>query len=331
VFRTGLAGPLLLLLAEVGALTPFVEFSRGPMALVADGRVCSGLLFSLVVLALLVTPRGTDGARPTTATPTHPRRTARRLALHLGIYLGFVVWTVELSRHASPESVPVAIALGWLLVAATVGGTAFLVFFRLRELGAWVMGSRLPLAVALGCGASLVLVTPWVQGLWARVCPPALAITQTLLRWTFGEGLVGMTAEGIPLLGTRRLVLFVTPQCSELEAIPALWLLGGAVTAVHWREWSRVRVAGALLVGTAVLYLLLAVRLYGLVVAGIEISPKVAVGLAHSRVGDIVFFGLAAAFVSGCVRGCRLPVTGPAPAESPARTKFFTSFLVTRA
>jgi exosortase/archaeosortase family protein len=238
---------------------------------------------------------------------------------------------VELSRHASPESVPVAVALGWLLVAAVVGGTAFLVFFRLRELGAWAMASRLPLAVALGCGAILVLVTPWVQGLWARVCPPALAIDQTLLRWTFGEGLAGATAEGIPLLGTRRLVLFVTPQCSELEAIPALWLLGGAVTAVRWRELSRARVAGALLVGTAVLYLLLAVRLYGLVVAGVEISPKVAVGMAHSRVGDIVFFGLAAAFVSGCVRACRLPAARRAAGESHPRTRFFTSFLATHA
>src|SRR5207253_2277361 len=81
----------------------------------------------------------------------------------------------------------------------------------------------------------------------------------------------------------------VTPQCSELESLAALWILGGAIVLARWRELSKARVAIALLLGTGVLYLLLATRLYGLVVAGIEISPKVCVDLAHSRIGNIRF------------------------------------------
>lgn len=47
------AGPVVLLLLEVGLLTPFVEFANGPMAVVADARVCLGLLFALVVFLFL--------------------------------------------------------------------------------------------------------------------------------------------------------------------------------------------------------------------------------------------------------------------------------------
>src|SRR5262249_22143710 len=111
--------------------------------------------------------------------------------------------------------------------------------------------------------------------------------------------IVGTTRDGFPVLGNRRLLLLVTPQCSELEAITALWLLCGAVVCSRWGDLHKTRAVIALLVGTAVLYLLIALRIYGLVVVGIAFSPNVCVSLAHSRIGSIFFLGFAA-LVAGC-------------------------------
>src|SRR5262249_10004690 len=109
---------MLLLLAEVAVLTPFAEFSRGPMAVAADGRICSGLLFSLVVLAFLLRQRGAE-ARAMTG--SFRGRTACCLLVHLACYLVFFVWTQALSDQASPESTATTVALIWVLAAAVVG------------------------------------------------------------------------------------------------------------------------------------------------------------------------------------------------------------------
>src|SRR5262249_54909273 len=95
------------------------------------------------------------------------------------------------------------------------------------------------------------------------------------------------------------------PQCSELEALLALWLLGGVVVLSRWGAVHKVGLLLVLLAGTALVYLLLAVRLYGLVVAGIVFSPQTCVALAHSRIGTLFFLGVAALVLATGCRWCR--------------------------
>src|SRR5262249_54047234 len=76
----------------------------------------------------------------------------------------------------------------------------------------------------------------------------------------------------------------------------------GAVAGARWRQVRKLRLALVLLLGTAVLYVLNALRLYGLVVIANEWSPRVSVDLAHSRIGGIAFLGISVALVAAACR-----------------------------
>lgn len=304
---------LLLLAAEVGALTPFVEFSAGPIQHVANARVCAALLLGLV--AFLFLAGGEVGRQPLPADRGRPGSAPAWLAANLALYALFFLFNVRLVDGLASRLPSWVVVPAWLLLAAAVGLTAFLTFFPLRLLCSWAWRCRTRALLAAALGGCLALVTPWVQGLWPRLAGPALALDRSLLARTYGEGISGQTGDGVPVVGTRRLLLRVTPGCSELDALPAFWLLAVAALCARWREMGKVRLALALLLGTALLYLLNAARLYGLVVVGTLLSPKVAVSLAHSRLGGALFLGVAAALLSLTLRPRRSPAL-PAVAES---------------
>ena len=304
------AGPLLLLLAEVGALTPWVEFSGGALQHVASPRVCSGLLFALVAFVFLAA--GEVGPRLLPARATSAGRPLAWLAANLGLYALFFRYTLwlEAARFAPPwVAVP-----AWLLLAAAVGLTAFLAFFPLALLRSWVGRCRGRALFALALGGCLVLLTPAAQRLWPRVAGPALAINRALLVRTYGHALTGRDREGVPVVGTQRLLLLVTPQCSELDALAAFGLLAGATLCARWREARKVRLALVVALGAPLLYALNAGRIYGLVVVGLSFSPKVCVSLAHSRVGGALLLAVTAALLSLPFRPPPAPAT-PAAAE----------------
>ena len=68
--------------------------------------------------------------------------------------------------------------------------------------------------------------------------------------------------------------------------------------------------------GTGLLYLLMAVRLYGLVVLGTQLGPRAAVDLAHSRLGGILFLGVSVALVVVMSRWCRVSTVLDEPQSS---------------
>lgn len=288
-----LAGPLALLCVEVGALTPFAEFTAGPMQFLADARLCSGLLFAAVAFFLLAGGRlrqaevGEIGSW---------RREVVWLVVNLSLYAGLCLLTLKLTRNGG-RGAPLWAAGVWALLVAGVGLSAALVFLRLRILVTWVQQYYREICVALALGAALVPATSLARKLWTRLDGPALALDRTLLEWTYGESLLGRTREGYPVVGTRRLLIIVTPQCAELETIPAFWLLSLALLGGCWRSVAKVRWAVVLLLGSAVLYLLNAVRLFGLIVLGSQYSPEVCVRLAHSRIGGICLLAVALALL----------------------------------
>jgi exosortase/archaeosortase family protein len=303
VSRWRLAAPLLLLAVEVGTLTPFVEFTDGqPLAYVANARVCAGLLFALVAFLFgagwQLGELGFSGAGSR-------RRLVLGLAGNLCLYGAFFWLTLRLANAGGPSAWPWVVAGLWVLLALAIGLTSFLAFLPLRFSGLilaqlWIAG-----AVALSLGLAFALLTPWAQSFWPRWHGPAVALDQALLQWTHGEGLRGVSREGFPVLGIRGFLVQVNPQCSELEAILALWLLGGAVIFARWGDVHKAGMLLVILAGTAIVYLLLAVRIYGLVVAGIVFSPQTCVGLAHSRIGTLLFLGVAATILTAGCRWCR--------------------------
>src|SRR5262249_53790533 len=94
---------------------------------------------------------------------------------------------------------------------------------------------------------------------------------------------------------------------SELDAIVAFWLVAAALLVNRPREVRPVRVVLVLLLGTGLFYLLLAVRLCGLVLAGEGCSPHGSVSLAPLRVTRVGFSWLSVALLSGTYRWWRPP------------------------
>jgi exosortase/archaeosortase family protein len=298
-------GGLLLLAAEVGALTPFVEFSSGVIQYVANASVCAALLFALV--ALLFVAGGEVGRQFPPRSASRPGRALAWLSVNLALYAVFFLYNVWLEGGLVRWLSPWVVVPAWLLLAAAVGLTAFLTFFPLRLLCSWAWRCRTKVLLAAGLGGCLALITPWVQGLWPRVAGLTLAMDRALLARTYGQAVSGQTWDGVPVVGTKQLLLLVTPGCSEMDALAAFWLLAAAVLCARWGEVRKARLALALLLGTALLYLLNAARIYGLVVVGASVSPKVCVSLAHSRIGGALFLGLAAALLSLTLRPRRSP------------------------
>lgn len=300
-----LAGSLLLLLGEVGTLTYFVEFPRGPLEYVASARVCSGLLLALVAFLVLATA----GARPGLNLADGPSKRGAMLwlASNLTLYAAFFAYTTWLAVPGGRTLSPWVVVPSWVLLALAIALTAVPAFFPWRALGSWLWSRRATAVIAAGLGLCLALVTPWVQGLWPRVCILALEIDRDLLTQVYGACTVGYTRNGTPGIATPRLLLLVTPQCSELDAIAAFWLLAGAWFVSRWPTLRKGRMVLVILLGTGLFYLVNALRLCGLVMIGTHVSPKACVSLAHSRVGGIGFLGLAVLLLAVTSRWCRRP------------------------
>jgi hypothetical protein len=293
------------LLAEVAFLTPLVEFERGPVQAVASARVCAAILVGAAAFLLL--------AGGTLAGVLHQGRApgwpvaVGAAGVHLALFGAFCWLTFRLAGRAGPLWTPWGDAVGWGLLAAGVAWTASLPFlpadFGVRLCRA--CPGFVPAAVALGVG--FAVLSPWAQGLWPRCYRPALAVDRFLLERTYGQALTGTSPEGWPVLGTARpwLVLLVTPQCSEMDALLVWGLLWAAAVWGRWSEFAKVRMAVCFVGGAALLYGLIALRLYLLVVIGVRWSAQASVSLAHSRVSGIGFLALSLALIAGARRWCR--------------------------
>lgn len=301
--RLRLGGPLAVLAVEVGVLTLCVECLHPPFAWLADSRVCTGLIFALAVFLAL-----SEKVAASQAALQFQRsllETGLWLLANLVLFAGFFLYTRRLAG-ASDTSFWAFLAMAfWVLQALAIGLTVFLAFLPMRVLFWWALKCWPRALVAVGLGALLALLTPWVQKLWFYVYGPVLRVSQFLLVKTYGEGLLGLTREGYPVVGIRRLLLIVTPQCSELESVAAFLLFGTTLILARRQELRKLRAASVLLIGTLLLYFLNAVRLYALIVVGLNSIGQMEVSLAHSRISQIVFLGIFGVLLLYSFRWCR--------------------------
>ena len=294
--RFRVVSPAVLLALEAAALTPFVEFARGPMAYLASGRVCAALLVALTALCLLMK----QSQRSPLYRDKSPRADRLWALLHLAALGVFVLLTLRLQR-AEADGTGISEAALWAVLALAVTVTAFLACNGVTPDGS---KPRLPVSwgfAALVLGGAFALTVPPVQACWPSVCGPAMVIDRELTAPDLRRGAERSGAAGYPIIGTRRARLLVTPQCSEIEAILAFWLLCGAALATRLADVRPWRAAVVAVVGAAFLYVLNAVRIYGLVVVANQVSPEMCVRLAHSRVSQLAFLILTALLATGPV------------------------------
>lgn len=130
-------------------------------------------------------------------------------------------------------------------------------------------------------------------------------------QWTASTSSATTRDAGALLLRTPRLALLVTPGCSELDTFVAFWLVGGSLAVAHWSEIRQLCIWLTALLGTTLLYVLVALRLYVLVVLGIYLSPKTCVGFAHSRISSMFSLTVISAFLLVASRGFSTKRTVP--------------------
>jgi exosortase/archaeosortase family protein len=283
-----LTGPVVVLLVEVAYLTTLVEFRDSRMAWIANPLLFSGGLIAATVF-FLTTRESLELIRPTRSRLVVAMFFA---CLHATLCLLFFQYTLEL--HASqtePSSTWVQPFL-WGTMAVAVAASIVLTTFSFRFIVEWLWSCRRQALVAAGMGIVTIILVPVIRQVWPLTAGPSIHMARTLLDWFPGEAVSRSSGDGLPIIGTSRLTLLVTPECSEMDSLLFFWLLGAVLLAQRWKNLHKSRFLFVIVVGSGVLYFLNAVRIYSLILIGIKYSPGVCVSLAHSRIGALMLLGV---------------------------------------
>jgi exosortase E/protease (VPEID-CTERM system) len=192
-----------------------------------------------------------------------------------------------------------ALACGWL-AAGTVG--IVLGAFAFIPWRAWERLAKgtgfLWLYVLVGVACACVLGNA-IRSLWS----PAARLTFSLVHVALIPFLSGVVADPSKMsIGTSRFVVEIAPECSGLEGI-GLILAFTAVWLVLFRKECRFPNALVLLpAGVAIMFLLNAARIAGLVLLGNAGAERIALGGFHSQAGWIVFNAVALVLAVGARR-----------------------------
>lgn len=297
--------PFVIFLIEVGSITSFVELPDRPITVIANARLFSGVVVSLVAFVWLSADRaGRSGVMQAR------RRIVESLfwfCVHVVLLQLFVVLTLRLGDTASGATWSRSLSVAWAVLACGVAVTVYLPFLSIASLVSYVRQSS-PLALlALVPGIAMVVLTPHARRLWPLVHGPATEATRALLELYPGNSLGGVRDDGLPTVGAHKLLLLVTPHCSEMESILAFWLLAATLLVARWQRLMKLRYLAAIGLGTALLYCLNAGRLYLLVLMGLRFSANACVNIAHSRIGGILFLGIS---IGWLIVACRLSTRG---------------------
>jgi exosortase/archaeosortase family protein len=297
-----LAWPIGLLLLEATALTPFVEFSKGSMALFASPHFLTAGIVALATFFLIVTATESRDLEPESDSVVSwpslwslnfcpwPSLRWKWLGGHLLILISFVWLTLTLHARSSAGGVSWPLSIVWLLTGTMVALSILLVFIPLAGVISIARHYIWQVAVAAAIGMGLIMMTPAVRGYWPDVDGPAIEGLKVLLNIYPGQALFSQSSNRWPIIGTPRMSLLVTPPCSELDSLLVFVLLGGTLWAAMGARLSAWKYLLFLVAGLTGLYALLSMRLYFMILIGLWAQdPYVAVKFAHSRISTLAF------------------------------------------
>jgi exosortase E/protease (VPEID-CTERM system) len=200
-----------------------------------------------------------------------------------------------LAAYSLPGLWPVAWAALLSLTLICWGLAAFPARFWLR-----VVGRGWPTLLAgFAVGLAAVVAARGADELWRPLGKWTLWIVQRLLALLPAEPVIRPEEM---LVGTDRFVIEIAPGCSGYQGIGLIWVFLGVY---FWLFRHYLRFPQALLllpVGTALVWLLNALRIFLLVVIGSWISPQLALGGFHSQAGWLVFNAVALGLVAAAHR-----------------------------
>ncbi len=282
---------LLLMALEIGALTAAVEFTTGPMSVVADSMFLIGAMVAGVGFMILVSTSYAEWSFP----GSHRRLSVSLawLAVHLTLFVIFFGYTLWLQGHDATGGGTWGHALAWLGLAFGVAASAMLFVLPAACLISFVKHFWKQVWLAMLLAVVMIWLTPVARNTWTSVDGPAVDMVEALIAWYPGDPYVRYLPDDRPVVGTRGMALVVTPHCSELEIILAFLLLSATMVLVYGSPLRSILFLAMLIVGIELLYFLNVLRLYFLVLFGVHWSPQVSVSLAHSRIGGIILLAAA--------------------------------------
>ncbi|HEV8059351.1 MAG TPA: exosortase E/protease, VPEID-CTERM system [Gemmataceae bacterium] len=205
------------------------------------------------------------------------------LAVQITVYLAFAnVTEILLGGHIENYAHPELWALLWAVLAGATGLTWMAMIVAPRQWLSLLTHAWVPLLVGLVLG-----VAAWGAGrvtteLWRPLSEVTLWLVHALLS-LFTNNIVYDPATC--MLGTSRFAVTVSPACSGYEGIGLIWVfLGGYL----WFFRTTLRFPQALLlfpVGTLVIFLANALRIFSLILLGTYGSADIAMGGFHSQAG----------------------------------------------
>ena len=290
-----LAIPLVLLAAEIGALTLTVEYVSGPMALIAQPQVVQTAIIAGALLLLL---RGTDLARMACLGSLAAR--FFWLIVNCGAFWLLYSLSKNLARPAASET-PVSVAgiLSWIALAIVVGASAVLAGASWGTLQRWSATAWHQAIGSLVLGGAVAYLTPDIQQFWHLLYFPTTKISFRLLQLCHpGQGILDASVAGHPVLGLRpNTQLRITPACAEVESLAVFLLLCMTLLIASWHTARVWRWLAATVIGLALMFFVNAIRLALLVEFGWRTDPTWSVPLAHSRASGMVFLMLGAGWL----------------------------------
>jgi exosortase E/protease (VPEID-CTERM system) len=241
-----------------------------------------------------------------------PRLSWLWLVIHLAA-VGLCGWTAVLLYGAHSGS-PDLLAAATLLSAAAVALTAGL---WLLPAAIWSRLLAIPREIwAYGAlaGAGVILGQGLVQKLWVPLSRVTFHIVQAMLR-----PVTTLTADpGRLMLSKGQFWVIISPECSGLEGMLLLLLIGGLWLILFRKECRFPQALLLLPVGALILFFLNSVRIAVLILIAIAGAEDIAVKGFHSQAGWISFNAVSLGL---CVAAQRMPWFSKRPRiEKPARS-----------
>ncbi|HMB05919.1 MAG TPA: exosortase E/protease, VPEID-CTERM system [Isosphaeraceae bacterium] len=225
-----------------------------------------------------------------------PHRRWPLLLGHLIAFAGFCRLTaMVLGREVRSSSHPAGWIASWVALGLVTLASWVAVMLPPRLWAPLAKRGRGVLLTGIAAGAAVRLAGQASKGLWQPLCRPTFRVIRALLGLIYPR--VVCQPEDL-IVGTPTFWIVIKPECSGYEGIGLIWAFLGLYFWLFRRDLRFPRALLLLPFGTALIWVLNAVRVAGLVAVGTEVSPEVALKGFHSQAGWLAFVVVALGLVA---------------------------------
>lgn len=250
------------------------------------------------------------------------------LVVHGAAYLAFLGVCARLFGAGAAQEPSAAWGFAWIAIGLLVGASWLLLAIPWLLLRQLTTSFRSGLLIGGGAGAAAWLGARASSSIWeTTVGPLTLSVARVVLRFFTDDVTV---VPGRLSIASGDFAVKVAPECSGFEGIGLILVLLSGYITVERRELRFPRVLTLLPLAVFVVWMANVARIAMLVLVGRYVSPAVAIGGFHSKVGWLLFCVIALGFVwvVGNARAFRLDAATEPDAEQNPATAYLLPFLV---